>query len=50
MNRHLPQQTYMIHHLLERLAEGAPTYADAALCIWEGDLPNAGYHPILSHH
>lgn len=40
----------MVHHLLQALAEGAPADARGALCVREGDLPDAGHHPILLHH
>lgn len=40
----------MVHHLLESLAERAPTDTSCALQLREGDLPDAGHHPILLHH
>lgn len=41
---------YMIHHLLKSLAERASTNSSCSLQVWEGELPNAGHHPILLHH
>lgn len=40
----------MVHHLLQALAEGAPADARGTLWVWEGDLPDAGHHPVLLHH
>lgn len=41
----------MVHHLLEALAEGAPSNAcKAFLRLGEGDGPNARCHPKLLHH
>lgn len=40
----------MVHHLLQALAEGAPADARGTLWVREGDLPDAGHHPILLHH
>lgn len=44
-------QTHVVHHLLEALAEGAPSDArEALLCLGEGDGPDARCHPKLPHH
>lgn len=40
----------MVHHLLKSLAEWAPTNSSCTLQVREGELPNAGHHPILLHH
>lgn len=40
----------MVHHLLKSLAERAPTNSRGTLHIWEGELPDAGHHPVLLHH
>lgn len=40
----------MVHHLLKSLAERAPTNSSCTLHVREGELPNAGHHPILLHH
>lgn len=41
----------MVHHLLEALAEGAPSDTHKALLsLREGDGPDARYHPKLLHH
>lgn len=43
--------THVIHHLLEALAEGAPSNSQKALLsLREGDGPNARCHPKLLHH
>lgn len=43
-------ETYMVHHLLKPLAEGALTNPEGALQLWERKMPNAGHHSILLHH
>lgn len=44
-------QTHMVHHLLQALAEGAPSNAgEALLRLGEGDGPDARCHPELLHH
>lgn len=46
-----PEQTHMVHHLLEALAEGAASDAhEALLCLGKGDRPDARCHPKLLHH
>jgi len=40
----------MVHHLLKPLAERAPTDSSCALQVREGELPDAGHHPVLLHH
>lgn len=45
-----PGWPYVVHHLQQALAEGAPADARGTLGVWEGDLPDAGHHPILLHH
>lgn len=43
--------TYVVHHLLEALAEGAPSDTrKALLSLREGDGPDARCHPELLHH
>lgn len=43
--------THVVHHLLEALAEGAPSNAcKALLSLREGDGPNGWCHPKLLHH
>lgn len=43
--------TYVVHHLLEALAEGAPSNAcKALLSLREVDGPNGWCHPKLLHH
>lgn len=50
MGRCNQEWPYVVHHLLESLAERAPTDASCALPLREGDLPDAGHHPVLLHH
>lgn len=43
--------TYVVHHLLEALAEGAPSDTHKALLsVGEGHGPDARRHPELLHH
>lgn len=43
--------TYVVHHLLEALAEGAPSDTrKALLSVGEGHGPDARRHPELLHH
>lgn len=40
----------MVHHLLKPLAERAAANSRSTLEVREGELPDAGHHPVLLHH
>lgn len=40
----------MVHHLLEPLAEGAPSNPWAAFPLWEGQMADGRHHSVLFHH
>lgn len=42
--------TYVVHDLLESLAEGSPPDPWRTFQVREGNKANTGHHPILLHH